>query len=124
MAGRPGSAPLPITASRAAHLWDALGRAYDLHRFDKAAGGDEVFRQLVLARIIEPTSKAESLRVLEETGVGGPHLQLLRAVGDAPLRHPGDCPATCPGGMSCGSGTSTASGTSRTARTLSGRWWW
>jgi hypothetical protein len=69
VAGRPGSAPLPITGSRAAHLWDALGRAYDVLGFDKAAGGDEVFRQLVLARIIEPTSKADSLRVLQETGV-------------------------------------------------------
>jgi hypothetical protein len=29
-----------------------------------------VFRQLVLARIIEPTSKQDSLRVLEEVGVG------------------------------------------------------
>jgi hypothetical protein len=69
VAGRPGSAPLPITASRAAHLWDALSRAYEVLGFDKAAGGNEVFRQLVLARIIEPTSKADSLRVLEETGV-------------------------------------------------------
>ena len=69
VADRPGSAPLPITASRAAHLWDALGRGYDVLGFDKAAGGDEVFRQLVPARIIEPTSKADSLRVLEETGV-------------------------------------------------------
>ena len=34
-----------------------------------AAGGDEVFRALVLARIIEPTSKLDSLRVLEEAGV-------------------------------------------------------
>jgi hypothetical protein len=59
----------PITASRAAHLWDALSHAYDVLGFDKAAGGDDVFRQLVLARIIEPTSKADSLRVLEETGV-------------------------------------------------------
>jgi hypothetical protein len=29
-----------------------------------------VFRQLVLARIIEPTSKADSRRVLAETGIG------------------------------------------------------
>jgi hypothetical protein len=36
--------------------------------FDRAGGGDEVFRQLVLARIIEPTSKLDSLRVLEEAG--------------------------------------------------------
>jgi hypothetical protein len=37
--------------------------------FDKAARANESFRQLVLARIIEPTSKADSLRVLAETGV-------------------------------------------------------
>ena len=36
---------------------------------DKAAGGDEVFFQLVAARIIEPVSKLDSLRVLEEAGV-------------------------------------------------------
>jgi Transposase DDE domain len=71
VAGRPGSAPLPITASRAAHLWDALSRAYEVLGFDKAVGGDEVFRQLVLARIIEPTSKTDSSTDsgLEETGV-------------------------------------------------------
>jgi hypothetical protein len=34
-----------------------------------AGGGDAVFRALVLARIIEPTSKLDSLRVLEEAGV-------------------------------------------------------
>ena len=61
----PASEPLPITSSRTAHLWDALCRAYDVLGFDQAAGGDEVFRQLVLARIIEPTSKADSLRVLD-----------------------------------------------------------
>lgn len=32
-------------------------------------GGDTVFRQLVLARIIEPTNKQDSLRVLGEVGV-------------------------------------------------------
>jgi hypothetical protein len=31
-----------------------------------------VFRQLVLARIVEPTSKLDSLRVLDETGVAAP----------------------------------------------------
>jgi hypothetical protein len=61
--------PLPITASRMGHLWDALSRAYDRLGFADAAAGDEVFRQLVLARIIEPTSKLDSLRVLEEVGV-------------------------------------------------------
>lgn len=60
---------MPITSSRATHLWEALCRGYEVLGFDKAAGGDEVFRQLVLARIIEPTSKADSLRVIAETGV-------------------------------------------------------
>jgi hypothetical protein len=37
--------------------------------FERAADGDTVFEQLVLARIIEPTSKLDSLRLLAETGV-------------------------------------------------------
>jgi transposase len=61
--------PLPITASRMGHLWDALCAAYDVLGFDEAAGGDEVFRHLVLARLIEPTSKLDSLRVLAEAGI-------------------------------------------------------
>jgi Transposase DDE domain len=67
-AAGPGG-PLEIVSSRMGHLWDALCRAYDALGFDQATGGDEVFRQLVLARIIEPTSKQDSLRVLTETGV-------------------------------------------------------
>jgi hypothetical protein len=63
------SGPLEITSSRMGHLWDGLSSAYDTLGFGRAASGDEVFRQLVLARIIEPTSKADSLRVLAEVGV-------------------------------------------------------
>jgi hypothetical protein len=61
--------PLPITSSRMGVLLDALARGYDVLGFTAAAGGDEVFRQLVLARIIEPVSKLDSLRVLAEAGV-------------------------------------------------------
>jgi DDE family transposase len=64
-----GPGPVPIVASRMGHLWDGLCRAYDLLGFGEATGGDVVFRDLVLARIIEPTSKADSLRVLAEVGV-------------------------------------------------------
>jgi hypothetical protein len=32
---------------------------YDQLGLDQATGGDEVFRQLVLARIIQPTSKQD-----------------------------------------------------------------
>jgi hypothetical protein len=65
--GRPGpSGPLPITSSKMSHLVDALERGYRALGLEAAAGGDEVFRHLVLARIIEPASKLDSLRVLEE----------------------------------------------------------
>jgi DDE family transposase len=64
-----GSGPLPITSSRMGHLWDALARGYAVLGLEEAAGGDEVFRDLVLARIIEPTSKLDSGRVLEEAGI-------------------------------------------------------
>ena len=58
-----------ITSSRMGCLLDALTRAYDVLGLGAAAGGDEVFRDLVLARIIEPASKLDSLRVLDEAGV-------------------------------------------------------
>lgn len=62
-------APLPITSSRMAHLWDALAQVYALLGFEVATGADEVFRDLVLARIVEPASKLDTPRVLEEIGV-------------------------------------------------------
>jgi Transposase DDE domain len=61
--------PLPITSSRMGCLLDALSRGYDVLGLAAAAGGDEVFFQLVAARIIEPVSKLDSLRVLEEAGL-------------------------------------------------------
>jgi hypothetical protein len=61
--------PLPIRSSRMGHLVDALSEAYRVLGLEEATGGDEVFKQLVLARIIEPTSKLDSARVLTEAGV-------------------------------------------------------
>ncbi|WP_439381801.1 hypothetical protein [Amycolatopsis lexingtonensis] len=60
------------------YLWDALGHAYQLLGFEEAAGGDEVFRSLVLARIVEPTSKLHSLRVVEEAGFDPPAYATLK----------------------------------------------
>ena len=77
LAERSEAEPLPITSSRAGHLWDALCWGYDVMGFQQAAGGDDVFRAVVLARIIEPTSKVDSLRVLEETGVVAPSYPTL-----------------------------------------------
>ena len=73
----PSARPLEIASSRMGPLWDGLSGAYDALGFDRAVGGDEVFRQLVLARIIEPTSKLESLRVLTEVGVDAPSYRTL-----------------------------------------------
>jgi hypothetical protein len=64
-AGRRGSAV--ITNKSSAVLWQVLRTGYDRLGFD--AVDDEAFAQLVLARIVEPTSKADSLRVLDDLGI-------------------------------------------------------
>ena len=65
----PGPAgPLPITSSRMSHLVDSLERAYRVLGLEDAASGDDVFRHLVLARIIEPSSKLDSLRCWRRPG--------------------------------------------------------
>jgi hypothetical protein len=69
--------PLPITSSRMGHLCDALDHGYRVLGFEQAADGDQVFEQLVLARIIEPTSKLDSLRVLEEAGMSPPSYRTI-----------------------------------------------
>ena len=69
VAGPPGSEPLPITSSRMTCLWDGLCAAYRVLGFEATTKGDSVFRDLVLARIIEPTSKIDAERVLSEVGV-------------------------------------------------------
>jgi hypothetical protein len=73
-----GGAALPITSSRMGHLLDALARGYDVLGFGGATGRDEVFRALVMARIIEPTSKLDSLRVLEEAGMAPPSYRTVK----------------------------------------------
>jgi Transposase DDE domain len=70
--------PLPITSSRMGHLLDALERAYRALGLEDAADGDAVFRHLVLARIIEPASKLDSLRVLDEAGVAPASYRTLK----------------------------------------------
>ena len=45
-------------------LWDCLNVAFDALGLSETVGAGGVFRQLVLARIIEPTSKADTPRVL------------------------------------------------------------
>jgi hypothetical protein len=59
-----GGGPLPITASRMGHLTDALEHGYRVPGLEDVVGGDEVFRQPVLARIIWPVSKRVRCQVL------------------------------------------------------------
>lgn len=73
----PAGGPLLITASRMGHLWDSLAAAYASLGFDHAAQ-DEVFQQLVLARFVEPTSKLDAVRVLEEIGVAAPSYRTIK----------------------------------------------
>ena len=63
----------PVWWRRAASqlLWDVLTGAYQQLGFDTVR--DEVFAALVGARIIEPASKLDTIRVLSELGVQAPH---------------------------------------------------
>jgi hypothetical protein len=46
--------------------------AYTGLGFDTACGHDEVFQASVLDRVIEPVSKLDSIRVLDEIGIVAP----------------------------------------------------
>ncbi len=60
-----------VTGTISAALWDTLERVWDQLGFT-AAVPDEAFKALTLARVIEPTSKADSARVLDEVGAWAP----------------------------------------------------
>lgn len=68
--GEPVAAkPAPVgpgrtVATSSRLLYEALGGVYDGLGFDTV--GDGVFRDLVIARIVEPTSKVDALRVLKD----------------------------------------------------------
>jgi transposase len=69
-----------ITSSRSQVLWDVLTGAYARLGFEVLA--DEAFRAMVLARLVKPTSKADTVRTLAEIGVPCPSLRtLFRALG-------------------------------------------
>jgi hypothetical protein len=59
-------APGRTTGTSSRLLYDLLGHVYDWLGFD--AVGDAVFRDLVIARIVEPTSKLDASRVLADLG--------------------------------------------------------
>ncbi|WP_346728343.1 IS1634 family transposase [Microbacterium lacticum] len=66
-ASPPQSSGPIVTGSRSRVLWEVLEDAYAGLGFD--AVGNDTFKKLVLARVVEPTSKADTLRVWDELGV-------------------------------------------------------
>ena len=72
-AGRTG--PSVITGKSNALLWHVLRAGFERLGFDVL--GDEAFAELVLARIVEPTSKADSLRVLDDLGIAHASLRTM-----------------------------------------------
>ncbi len=72
-----GTPAARVVSSSSRWLWQVLIDAYDHLGFDVV--DDEAFRALVLARLIEPTSKADTVRVLQEIGVAPPHVNTLHA---------------------------------------------
>jgi len=64
-----------VVGTSAVLLWEVLTSAYTRLGFDVLA--DEGFRAMVLARIVEPTSKAEAVRVLGEIGAPAPSLRTM-----------------------------------------------
>src|SRR5450756_1673478 len=75
--GRPASVAAGgrVVGTSAALLWEVLTSAYARLGFDVLA--DEGFRAMVLARIVEPTSKAEVVRVLGEIGAPAVSLRTM-----------------------------------------------
>jgi transposase len=64
-----------IAATRSRILWEVLTGAYACLGFDTV--GDTAFRAMVIARLVEPTSKADTVRVLDEIGAPCPSLRTL-----------------------------------------------
>ena len=58
-----------ITFKRMGVLLEALETAWKAVGLDRLDGADEVFRQLVTARLIEPSSKQDSSRVVADAGM-------------------------------------------------------
>jgi len=57
-----------VLKSASGILFDALAGVYSSLGFDAVGDGDEVFRDLVIARVVEPTSLLDADRVLAELG--------------------------------------------------------
>ena len=71
-----------VASKRSGLLWDVLHGVYTRLGLGDATGGDRAFEQMVLARLIEPTSKAQVPRVLGDLGLESVSVRtLFRSLG-------------------------------------------
>lgn len=75
----PGSSGLVAVAGQrhCELLWQVLTHACSALGLDEAARVDEAFKQMVLARLVEPSGKADTIRVLTELGIKPVSLRTL-----------------------------------------------
>jgi len=67
--GRTGLATTTVESKHSRLLWEVLHGAYQRLGLGEAVGGDRAFEQMVLARLVEPSSKAQVPRVLGDLGL-------------------------------------------------------
>ena len=80
--GRTGLVGATVVSKRSGLLWDVLHGVYTRLGLGDATGGDWAFEQMVLARLIEPTSKAQVPRVLGDLGLESVSVRtLFRSLG-------------------------------------------
>ena len=80
--GRTGLVGATVVSKRSALLWGVLHGAYTRLGLRNATGGDRAFEQMVLARLIEPSSKAQVPRVLGDLGLESVSVRtLFRSLG-------------------------------------------
>ncbi|WP_442903667.1 IS1634 family transposase, partial [Gordonia sp. Z-3] len=65
-----------ITRYSSELLWTTLTSSY--RRLGFGVLGDDTFAALVCARLVEPTSKLDTLRVLDDIGIDAPHLSSIK----------------------------------------------
>mgnify|MGYP001745586470 CR=1 FL=1 len=80
--GHTGLVGATVVSKRSGLLWDVLHGVYTRLGLGDATGGDRAFEQMVLAHLIEPTSKAQVPRVLGDLGLESVSARtLLRSLG-------------------------------------------
>lgn len=73
--GRPRGGSAQVKGKTSQLLIDVIRTTWERLGFDRV--DDEAFFQLVLARLVEPTSKLDSIRVMDELGLKPPHRNTL-----------------------------------------------